>query len=131
MITDKEAPDSETITRLPGFDTVTTEALGHVTEVGVDKGGHRVFVASLGPRRTITRAALELLLREVIPNHENYILVDSLRCIHWKTRVGGFVSRRLGWIRIGRPLAIEGIQKSFNCFKVVVTEVKSLLRASP
>jgi hypothetical protein len=115
---------------LPGFDTVLTTDLGMISSYGVDELGNRIFTVSLGPRRHIARAALHTLLQERIPESEDYILVDCLRCIHWTTRIGGFLSRQLGLIAVGRPLAAFGLKKNFACFVAMVREVRSLLRAS-
>jgi len=40
------------------------------------------------------------------------------------TKVGGFFSRRLGLVSIGRPLTIIGIQQKYESFIALVNDVK-------
>ena len=52
-------------------------------------------------------------------------MVDTLKNINLITKIGGFISRRLGLIWIGRPLTVIGIQQKYQDFIQLVNDVKN------
>ena len=51
-------------------------------------------------------------------------MIDTLKNVNMITKVGGFFSRRLGLVSIGRPLTIIGIQQKYESFIALVNDVK-------
>ena len=56
------------------------------------------------------------------------IFVDTLHCVTFKMRLGGYISRRLGLIKIGRPLVASGTRAAFPRLVELVGRIKALLQ---
>jgi hypothetical protein len=52
------------------------------------------------------------------------MMVNALNNVNLKTKIGGFISRRLGLVTIGRPLTIKGIQEKYAGFVTLVENTK-------
>ncbi|MFY9217196.1 MAG: DUF3189 family protein, partial [Tepidanaerobacteraceae bacterium] len=48
----------------------------------------------------------------------------TLNSVNLLTKIGGFFSRRLGFVTVGRPLTILGIQLKYRDFVELVKAVK-------
>ncbi|PKM83933.1 MAG: hypothetical protein CVU88_00480, partial [Firmicutes bacterium HGW-Firmicutes-13] len=92
--------------------------------VGRDEFGFEVYILGLANHKDVAvRSILSILKIYNIPSNQ-LVIADSLKEINTLTRVGGFLSRRLGLIKIGRPLTIMGIQMGYFRFVHLVSEVK-------
>ncbi|MGB9809508.1 MAG: DUF3189 family protein, partial [Caldanaerobacter sp.] len=56
------------------------------------------------------------------------LVVDALPAIGLTTKIGGFASRRLGIISLGRPITVYGILKRYKNFVELVTDIKTKLQ---
>jgi len=99
-----------------------------VFKLGEDEYGNNVYVAGLGPSRAITLMALRLVLKESHISEDSLCVVDALRCITFWVRLGGFLSRRCGYVSLGRPLCVWGILARYECYLRLVSEVKTICR---
>jgi hypothetical protein len=79
-----------------------------------------------GSSKIVERAIYSILDQEGIDRTE-LVLVDTLPYVNNTTRIGGFLSRGLGLVSIGRPLTIHGLQKSYWRFVDLVNNVKDRL----
>lgn len=105
------------ILSLPHFDCLPAADLGRVFRYGRDAANNNIYIASLGPDRKATSSALRLFFVAAGLNEEHLLIVDALQCVTAPIRVGGFLSRRLGLICLGRPLCAYGIVMNFACFQ--------------
>jgi len=124
-------PTITDIMALPGFDSTCSDQLGMVNKYGTDTAGNNIYIAALGPNRAVTLPVLNLLLEACGLSSDSYLLVNALSCIRIETRVGGYISRRLGYVRLGRYLCALGILRSFKCFMQLVETVKAACTNSP
>ena len=113
---------------VPHFDRIRAAELGTVFVSGRGPDGEEVLVVGFGPGRKIVReAVLSLLeLKDVPPN--DYLLVDALDGANWMVRIGGMLSRRLGLVSIGRPLAALGIRLMFRRLVRLVEKTQAEVR---
>ena len=56
------------------------------------------------------------------------VIVDTLKCVNLIMRIGGYLSRRLRLVFLGRPLVLVGTQRAFRCLVAVVEAVKAEVR---
>ena len=109
------------------FDLVDGDERGCILPVGIDKSGHEVYVLGRGPSaRPIEQAIISgyLLAGE---DPRQLLFVNSLQAVNWLMRIGGFLSRRLGLVALGRPLAIRGAKMAFSQLAAIVEQTKKEL----
>lgn len=125
MIPETRPPTFAELVSLPYYDKVGNHEIGIARFMGRDEFGNDVYVMGLGPsRRTAMRAVGSVL--EILGMGQNEVLlVDALGPIGPLTRIGGFLSRRLGLVRVGRPLTVLGIRRVFKDIVKIVHEVKA------
>jgi len=107
-------PTLAELKRQERFDRTENWEIGTPFFLGCDGEGNEIYALGLGPdKKMLYRTIASLIKMWDFPARE-ILLVDTLTCIHWLTRVGGFLSRRLGLVALGRPLAALGIRLSYN-----------------
>src|SRR5690606_1821093 len=52
----------------------------------------------------------------------------ALQTVNLPMRVGGYLSRRLGWVAVGRPLVVFGTRRAFPALVQLVEETRRKLR---
>lgn len=120
--TDSLPSDAE-LMRLTLFDRQTQDGHGLMHFFGFDERGMQVYC--LGCRtagETVERVLLQVA--EVLGVREELYFVDTLHCVTFKMRIGGYLSRRWQLIRFGRPLVLDGTRKAFPALVKLVEKVK-------
>ena len=118
-------PYSRDIIDLPYYDKATTDELGACIYMGTDDAGCDVYILGMGPARKIIRRAVESIFELCGVSRDSYMLVDTLTSIGVITKIGGFLSRRIGLTRIGRPMTVWGIRRAYLHLASIVEDVKS------
>lgn len=113
------------VLRLPGFDRRDCGDIGGAFYYGGDSRACEVYVIGFdGSRRVIARASDELLAR--LPGTgERVVLAGTLPAASTLVKIGGYSSRRLGLIRLGRPLAAMGTVLSIPALRRTVGAAKA------
>jgi hypothetical protein len=120
-------PTAEEIIAVPQYDRTDTEEIGTIFYFDKDEFGFEVYIMGMkGSSKIVERAIYSILDQEGIDRTE-LVLVDTLPYVNNTTRIGGFLSRGLGLVSIGRPLTIHGLQKSYWRFVDLVNNVKDRL----
>ncbi|MDI6871295.1 MAG: DUF3189 family protein [Bacillota bacterium] len=99
--------------RLTLFDQVEPRDFGRLIPVGDDEAGNQVYVLGCGRHPQIVLRALAGFLRLLGGNPEELLLVDVSPHINIVMRVGGFTSRVLRLVSVGRPLVGFGTVLAF------------------
>ena len=97
---------------------------GIVIQVGYDPLGNSVCI--LG-RRGVRQIATNLMLSiaAILGHREGELmLVDVSPCVNPIMRIGGYLSRRLGLIALGRPIVSFGTRLAFGSIVSLVERVK-------
>lgn len=105
------------------FDRQTQEGHGQLHFFGFDEWENEVY--SVGCRNV--GATMEILLKEVgdiLGFADDLIFVDTLHCVTMKMRIGGYISRQLSLINIGRPLVVQGTREAYPKIVDLVRQVK-------
>lgn len=121
-------PSAGQLETLPLFDRVDGTSRGRLTLVGVDGRGNPVYVVGRGSTdlaalRNTIQSTLRLAGRADLP----LLVVDTLDCVNGLMRVGGYLSRRLDLVRIGRPLVILGTQLTYPRLVRLVEQAEAAL----
>ncbi|SJZ54308.1 DUF3189 family protein [Selenihalanaerobacter shriftii] len=127
IVPDDRVATAEEISNIPHYDRTDTEEIGTVYYFGKDEFGFDVYIMGMKSSPKIVKRALLSNLRIFGIDRTKMILVDTLPYVNNLTRIGGFLSRGLGFVNLGRPLTIYGLQKSYKRFINLVKSVKKRL----
>lgn len=120
-------PAAEELLSLPLFDRTDSRDHGFLQSVGVDEQNNAVYVLGRGRGGKSVLRALQSGFTLAGGNDGEILLVDTLVAVNAWMRIGGFLSRALGWVRIGRPIVIYGTQRAFPNLVRLVEEVEARL----
>ncbi len=119
-------PSVRQIMALPFFDEAEEADFGRPLLFGRDADGHEVFALGLGSG---TRAGLGAIMGLFdLAGAGPPLVVDTLSGLGIMARVGGGLSRQLGLVSIGRPLAACGVRRIYPRLAGTVASVKHFLK---
>jgi len=116
------------IQRQPGFDQTQPHELGTPRLMGVDGSGHEVYVIGLAGGRRSLEPALQQFLEESGVAPERFLFANALQHAGLPMRIGGYASRRLGLVWLGRPLSALGVYLKYPRFVALVESIDSAVR---
>ena len=119
-----EKPSPDDILKCAYFDEVPPEKQGIIHYLGKDEGGHDVFNVGVGGGGAVVEKAFPDLLKIYGHSAEDLYMVDTLGCVNFPMRLGGFLSRRLGLVNLGRPLVLKGSIMAYPALAKLVGKVK-------
>lgn len=118
-----KTPGERELMQLNLFDRQTKDGHGQLHFYGYDEKGRQVY--SIGCRNA--GAAVEAALTSVaglLGVEDELHFVDTLPCVNLEMRIGGYISRRLGLTRLGRPLVVRGTKKAYRRLVDLVLKTK-------
>jgi len=98
--------------------------LGTPIYVGRDEFGWDIYVIGLKRANRIAIPAIKSYLYANGISDRDVLFVNALVKLHPITSIGGFSSRKLHMVNLGRPLTIWGIRRSYPVFVELVRRVK-------
>lgn len=105
-------PTIKEIIAVPEFDKSNYRDFGIPYFLGKDQNGHEVYIIGFGKNHLLALQTINFLLNQ-ISNPLEWRFYNALDQIGLLTKIGGFISRNLKIVTIGRYLAALGIQKSY------------------
>jgi hypothetical protein len=117
-------PSEDMIASLPLFDQQTNKDHGHIRLLGIDEDNREVYVTG---RRNAAQIFENMVtgVTGILDRPVSEIrLVNVMPYVNWKMVFGGYTSRRLGVIKIGRPVVLTGIRYSYLKIVSLVHQVK-------
>lgn len=113
MLPESQRPTLTSLTEIPYYDGQVSKDHGIIRYMGNDVHGNQIYV--LGRRNTaiITQNCLNGIAQLFGITPDELLLVDVMPYVNWMMMVGGYLSRRMGWVRIGRPIVVMGTIISF------------------
>ncbi|MBS3899016.1 MAG: DUF3189 family protein [Dethiobacter sp.] len=123
----ENTPTNDELLSLKLFDRLTKEGHGELHFAGVDEWQNQIY--SVGCRNV--GKAIERLLRgvaDIFAQKEQLVFVDTLHCVTMKMRIGGYISRQLGLVEIGRPIVLQGTQEAYPQLVGLVSRIRNEVR---
>ena len=118
-------PTGEEILNIPYYDQSPKENRGIPIYMGTDTELRKVYALGMGPYRSeYTKIAYNFAFQLVGENKEDIRIINVVPLLSFSVKLGGFISRRVGLIKLGRPLTISGIRKRYDLFIKLVKDVK-------
>ena len=127
LMPDKK-PTSDALMRVPLFDRQTDKDHGKFTLLGQDEMGNEVYTCGCRSLGTKIEKTLYGIAKITNTTMDDVVFVDTLKGVNNLMRIGGFLSRKLRLVAIGRPIVIKGTQDAFNSFVKIVKHVKEEIR---
>ncbi len=112
LIVKHRLPTFEEMISLPYFDKTSKKDFGSIRFMGIDEDGNQVFV--LGKKNVGDRYNNVLLgIADILGKKDQLIMVDCMSRVNLIMKLGGFTSRRIGWVAVGRPVLSRGTRRAF------------------
>ncbi len=106
-------PSKDELLGLYDFDRTEGYFIGSLYYKGIDEWGNRVYTMGLGPEMDLVRESFLSMMEGNGGQRDDYRFFLALPHINRIAKIGGALSRRYGWVGIGRPLAVMGIRQSY------------------
>lgn len=110
---ERRRPSVRQLASLALFDRVSPRDFGRLLPVGEDQAGNQVYVLGCGRYPEIVLRTLEGFQALLGAEPDELVLADVYPVINPLMRVGGYTSRVLGWVSLGRPLVALGTVLAF------------------
>ncbi|ABR49009.1 conserved hypothetical protein [Alkaliphilus metalliredigens QYMF] len=122
-------PHSVELNEISAYDRMETGDIGYLTYMGKDEYHNDVYAVGLGSQRVFYTGILHQLSNELTTYQKQELLViDTLRFAHFTVHIGGFLSRKIHLISLGRPLVNYGIKRCYPSLIQLVANVKKSLQ---
>jgi len=122
-------PTPQELLATPRFDTVHPKHRGQLAFAGLDKDGHRVYVLGRGGLSAdAVRSLLETACLLIGGRPARVLVCDTLPCVNFCMRIGGWLSREAGLVGIGRPIVTWGTLRAYPRIVRLVREVEEQVR---
>jgi hypothetical protein len=124
LLPSSRIPSAKEFMGVPYYDGQVESQHGQYQFMGIDQKGNEVFIIGVENTDKIFEIIVKNTLSLFNVSPEQYLFVNSLEKVNNLMRVGGYLSRHLGLVAIGRPLVIRGTQAAYWKFVKLVEEVK-------
>lgn len=120
ILSSDRRPSFAELLKVPRFDSVRSWEHGKLFRAGIDNEGNEVFTMG---RRNSTTLVIKLLREFTRLNGgdpDAYYFVNCVQLLNPFMVTGGYSSRALNWVRIGRPIVTFGTILSFPILVKIV-----------
>ncbi len=117
-------PGRKIFYRIPFYDRQESSEHGHIFFAGVDRMGNEIYVAAQRGRPEVLINIFQGLAEIFDIPPQEYLLINITPEVNPVMRLGGYLSRRLGLIKLGRPIVIMGTRASYFRLVSLVKKVK-------
>src|SRR5690606_34926436 len=108
-----KSPTFTELLQIPRFDEIRGWEHGKLFRAGMDQAGNEVYTMG---RRNSSELVIKLIkefTRLCGGNPDEYYFVNCVQLLNPFMVTGGYSSRALGWVRLGRPIVAFGTILSF------------------
>jgi len=119
-------PTQAELMKIPYYDKTNNRDFGSIRFMGRDKDGNDIYV--LGKKSLGERYSRILVGVARILGVENQLLViNCMPGVNWAMKIGGFTSRRLRLVLLGRPLVAQGTKWAYRYLVNLVAQTRKML----
>jgi len=120
-------PGLKAFWEIPYYDRQENDEHGHIFFMGLDEAGNEIFFSARRGRPLVFEGVFKSLASIFEVPAEEYLLVDVMKNVNWTMKLGGYLSRRCGFIKIGRPIVTRGTQAAYLQVVDLVQKVKKAI----
>lgn len=112
----------------PLFDCLDHTQIGTINSMGKDSQGHEIYVMGCKNAGSLVEKILPEFCRIFGVNQDDILLACTIPCLNVLMRIGGYLSRRVKLVALGRFFLLLGARRSMNGIRLIVGEVKQKLQ---
>ncbi|WP_075864813.1 DUF3189 family protein [Carboxydothermus islandicus] len=120
-------PGNKEIMEMPLYEKQEKEEHGSFFYCGQDEFGNEVYVLGRRSLNLVVEPVLNYLAAKF---GERIVVVNAVTYVNFPMKLGGFLSRRLKLVFIGRPLVLWGTRKAYLKFTAEVRKIKGSFHAN-
>ena len=128
MLPMDHVPNKADILNLPFFDTLEKKDRGKIIYRGTDEFGNKIYTLSRQFIPDIIISSIKDMWKILDQKEEDLLIVNTLSSVNLMMRIGGFSSRRMKWVRFGRPIVLRGTLSAYPSIVQIVKETKNSLQ---
>lgn len=117
------ATDRE-IRNIPYFDNVSVRQYGHIIHRGIDEYRNDIYTLSRQFSGNLIIRALEDLSLILTQDETRVVFVNVSPAVNTVMKIGGFLSRKLHMISLGRPIVLWGSRRAYMDIAGIVSQTK-------
>lgn len=121
-------PSYEEFCAIPFYDQMDGWQIGRWVFMGTDEFSNDIYICGVKKDEGLFASAIYSYLNASYIASDQVKIVNALVVLHPLTSIGGYMSRRMRLVNMGRPLTIKGIIKTYDYFVKLVDNVKSYER---
>ena len=122
-------PSFADIQAIPYFDAITRNQHGRMIKVGQDSQGNEVYILARRNSVKLIPQVIKEFTKLSGNNTAEYHFVNCVQLFNPFMVTGGFSSRAMGWVNIGRPIVTFGTILSFHILAGIVRDTKRKIEA--
>lgn len=116
-------PTYQEIMKVDDFDRARDDSIGHLYYRGSDRQGNEIYTMGMGRETNLVKNSI-LSLVDLYGYSEDVFFAFALPNINSVAKIGGALSRRFGFVKLGRYLAAIGICQSYQQLLTFVDQTK-------
>ncbi|MDD3298986.1 MAG: DUF3189 family protein [Firmicutes bacterium] len=126
------ATDRE-ILSIPYYDNISVEQYGRIIHRGIDEYGNNIYTLSRQFSGNIIIRALKDLSLILAKDETRMVFVNVSPAVNTIMKIGGFLSRKLHMVTLGRPIVLWGSRRAYMDIVGIVnrTREKVQLKQNP
>jgi len=121
-------PDKEVILSLPTFDKIEKNDWGHLIYIGEDELGFKVYTVCRQRNPELVVSSITDTYRILNGSCKGLYLISTSPLVNPLMGIGGFSSRVLHLVSLGRPIVTYGTLKAYKNIVRFVNSVKAFIR---
>lgn len=121
-------PENEEISKLPLFDSITQNELGHIVYNGTDEYGNNIYTMGIKKTKNLVIPAISDMYKAIFGNTDGLYLVDVSPATDIFMKIGGLISRGLRMQPIGLPIVIYGTKRAYPNIVKIVENTKNTVK---
>lgn len=121
-------PSHQELLNIIYFDRRNDNDIGKIIKMGTDCLGNDVYVVGRRSRPYLLYNVLDGITWLLNIDSNSLITVDVSAFVNNSMRTGGFISRRMGLVKLGRPIVTWGTLRNYNHLVTMVEKVFSAIR---
>lgn len=124
ILRDDRLPSWKDFKKIPYFDQITNREHGKLIFIGKDSQDNEVYILGRRNAATLVIRLIQEFIKLTGGDSSEYYFVDCVQLFNPLMVTGGFSSRALGWVNLGRPIVTLGTILSFP---ILVAKVKKTI----
>lgn len=111
---------------LPYYDATTEPDHGRIRFMGFDPEGNEVYITGKRNLGNSYEKIMRAYLRIATGRDDQIVFINTMPYVNIFMVIGGFLSRRLGFNRLGRYIILCGTRISYRKFAMLADQVKTM-----